>query len=328
MRRHGPRHADRRARRAARRPARGRALLPDLCGRGRRHRPRGAARVRHARARRRRDDDRGAPATASGASRCSSDDDRVERLREKPRLDYWINGGFFCFEPGFLDVHGARQRARAGAARAAGRRRASSRAYRHDGFWDCMDTYKDAVDAQRPLGRRRGALADLGAPRRERLGACTRWSPAGAASSAPGLPRRCSSAATRWSSLDRGARERPALRRWSCWGSTDDVSRRRRRPARRRAASRGCSPSTGSDSVFHLAAQTIVGTAHASPVPTFETNVRGTWTLLEACRDDGVERVVVASSDKAYGAHDELPYREDFALQPTAPYEASRRPPT
>jgi CDP-glucose 4,6-dehydratase len=80
----------------------------------------------------------------------------------------------------------------------------------------------------------------------------------------------------------------------------------------------------GIDSVFHLAAQTIVGTAASSPAPTFDTNVRGTWMLLEACRDNDVERTVVASSDKAYGAHDELPYREDFALQPTAPYEASK----
>ena len=76
--------------------------------------------------------------------------------------------------------------------------------------------------------------------------------------------------------------------------------------------------------VFHLAAQTIVGTAASSPAPTFDTNVRGTWMLLEACRSGDVERVVVASSDKAYGAHEELPYREDFALQPTAPYEASK----
>jgi CDP-glucose 4,6-dehydratase len=80
----------------------------------------------------------------------------------------------------------------------------------------------------------------------------------------------------------------------------------------------------GIDSVFHLAAQTIVGTAASSPAPTFDTNVRGTWLLLEACRANDVERIVVASSDKAYGAHDELPYREDFALQPTAPYEASK----
>jgi CDP-glucose 4,6-dehydratase len=56
----------------------------------------------------------------------------------------------------------------------------------------------------------------------------------------------------------------------------------------------------------------------------FETNVRGTWTLLDACLAEGVGRVVVASSDKAYGAHEELPYRESFALQATAPYEASK----
>src|SRR4051812_11439557 len=78
------------------------------------------------------------------------------------------------------------------------------------------------------------------------------------------------------------------------------------------------------DTVFHLAAQVLVHTAAASPEPTFDSNVRGTWLVLEACRTRGVERVVVASSDKAYGAHEELPYREDFALQPTAPYEASK----
>ena len=76
--------------------------------------------------------------------------------------------------------------------------------------------------------------------------------------------------------------------------------------------------------VFHLAAQTIVGTAHRSPLSTFETNIRGTWVLLEACRQLGVERVVVAASDKAYGIHEQLPYTEDFALQPRFPYEVSK----
>ncbi len=81
--------------------------------------------------------------------------------------------------------------------------------------------------------------------------------------------------------------------------------------------------------VFHLAAQTIVGTANRSPLSTFDTNVRGTYVLLEACRAVGVvgspvERIVVASSDKAYGDHDELPYREDFALQPRYPYDTSK----
>jgi len=80
----------------------------------------------------------------------------------------------------------------------------------------------------------------------------------------------------------------------------------------------------GVDTVFHLAAEVIVATVQASPVQGFESNIRGTWTLLEACRAHGVQRLVVASSDKAYGAHKELPYREDFALQPTAPYEVSK----
>jgi CDP-glucose 4,6-dehydratase len=78
------------------------------------------------------------------------------------------------------------------------------------------------------------------------------------------------------------------------------------------------------DTVFHLAAQTIVGTANRSPLSTFESNIRGTWTLLEACRLHGVERVVVAASDKAYGASATLPYREDMPLDPRYPYDVSK----
>lgn len=78
------------------------------------------------------------------------------------------------------------------------------------------------------------------------------------------------------------------------------------------------------ETVFHLAAQTIVGVANRSPVSTFETNIRGTWTVLEACRRTNVGRVVVAASDKAYGAHDELPYHEELALQPRYPYDVSK----
>jgi CDP-glucose 4,6-dehydratase len=78
--------------------------------------------------------------------------------------------------------------------------------------------------------------------------------------------------------------------------------------------------------VFHLAAQAIVGLANRAPLGTWESNVRGTYTLLEACRASGgqVERIVVASSDKAYGDHRELPYREDFALRARHPYEVSK----
>jgi CDP-glucose 4,6-dehydratase len=80
----------------------------------------------------------------------------------------------------------------------------------------------------------------------------------------------------------------------------------------------------GCDSVFHLAAQTIVGVARRSPLETFETNVRGAWNVFEACREHEVERTVFASSDKAYGASPELPYHEDFPLRAANPYDASK----
>lgn len=80
------------------------------------------------------------------------------------------------------------------------------------------------------------------------------------------------------------------------------------------------------DTVFHLGAQTIVGTAHRDPVATFEANIRGTYLLLDACRRSGgrVGRVVVASSDKAYGTSDVLPYQESTPLHGVQPYEVSK----
>ena len=80
------------------------------------------------------------------------------------------------------------------------------------------------------------------------------------------------------------------------------------------------------DTVFHLAAQPIVGIANRSPLPTFEANIRGTYNLLEACRihSDQVTRVVIASSDKAYGTQETLPYTETLPLQGRQPYEVSK----
>lgn len=80
------------------------------------------------------------------------------------------------------------------------------------------------------------------------------------------------------------------------------------------------------DTVFHLGAQTIVGTAQRFPLPTFEANIRGTYNLLEACRlhRDLVQRVVIASSDKAYGEQPNLPYSEDIPLRGRHPYEVSK----
>jgi len=80
----------------------------------------------------------------------------------------------------------------------------------------------------------------------------------------------------------------------------------------------------GCDSVFHLAAQTIVGIARSSPVETFEVNVLGAWNVFEACRAHRVKRIIFASSDKAYGESPELPYREDFPLRGAFPYDASK----
>ena len=79
------------------------------------------------------------------------------------------------------------------------------------------------------------------------------------------------------------------------------------------------------DTVIHLAAQTIVGIANRNPVSTFESNIQGTWNVLEACRRSPVVRsVVIASSDKAYGHQDQLPYGEDTPLEGRHPYDVSK----
>lgn len=79
------------------------------------------------------------------------------------------------------------------------------------------------------------------------------------------------------------------------------------------------------DTVIHLAAQTIVGIANRNPSSTFESNIGGTWALLEACqRSPTVKQIVVASSDKAYGDQDNLPYDEETPLQGRHPYDVSK----
>jgi CDP-glucose 4,6-dehydratase len=79
------------------------------------------------------------------------------------------------------------------------------------------------------------------------------------------------------------------------------------------------------DTVFHLAAQTLVTIANNNPLATFETNIRGTWNILEVCRrNPAVQRIIVASSDKAYGTHEVLPYKEKAALKGGHPYDVSK----
>ena len=79
------------------------------------------------------------------------------------------------------------------------------------------------------------------------------------------------------------------------------------------------------DTCFHLAAQAIVDVANKNPLSTFKSNIMGGWNVLEACRRcDNVKRIVIASSDKAYGSQKKLPYREDFRLQGLHPYDVSK----
>jgi CDP-glucose 4,6-dehydratase len=79
------------------------------------------------------------------------------------------------------------------------------------------------------------------------------------------------------------------------------------------------------NTVFHIAAQTIVSTANRNPISTFNTNIRGTWALLEACRrSPTVRSIVIASSDKAYGDQEKLPYDEDTPMQGRYPYDVSK----
>lgn len=76
---------------------------------------------------------------------------------------------------------------------------------------------------------------------------------------------------------------------------------------------------------FHLAAQALVQKANSKPLSTFESNIQGTWTLLEACRNaKAIDRVIVASSDKAYGVQDKLPYTEESPLHAVYPYDVSK----
>jgi len=79
------------------------------------------------------------------------------------------------------------------------------------------------------------------------------------------------------------------------------------------------------DVIFHLAAEAIVSASHENPLKTFESNIKGTWTVLETARQYGkIETLIVASSDKAYGSHKKLPYREEMPLIANHPYDVSK----
>ncbi len=240
-------------------------------------------------------------------------DGLISGFDEKPRSEHWINGGFFCMRPAVFEqlaVDSVLEREPLGQLAAAG----ALRGFRHDGFWECMDTYKDAVVLNDLWngGRAPWKLWELNGRTALVTGAhglLGGW-----------LVKALLDAGVLVVTIRRDEPTTSALEMLGLGGRVDTV--------------RGDICEDGLiaralneydvDSVFHLAAQTLVGTANRSPLSTFETNIRGTWLLLEACRLHGAQAVIVASSDKAYGRQEQLPYDERQALAPTFPYDVSK----
>ena len=239
-----------------------------------------------------------------------------------PGWSSWINGGFFCFEPGVFDYLDDRQRARAGAARAARRRRraaaptgtrASGTAWTPTRTRSCSTTSGQTGDppwrAWEPRSRSPEG-AGHGRARLRRLLACegaarrrgARWSPSISVS------RAFSGLALQGIESEVADVERRPSRPWRALARTLESTGRHRLPPRR-ADDRRRPPTP-------------------RRCPTFETNIQGTWTLLEACREAGVERVVVASSDKAYGAQRaaSLPRGRRRCSRPSRTTSPRRRP--
>lgn len=109
-----------------------------------------------------------------------------------------------------------------------------------------------------------------------------------------------------------GAKKDSGLDATLCFGDLSDIPSLERMLAEYRI-----------DTVMHLAAQTEISVAMVDPIGTFESNIRGTWNVLEACRRQKTKRIIIASSDKAYG-RTSPPYREDLSLWPDRPYETSK----
>ena len=251
------------------------------------------------------------------------DGDRVEGFVEKPRSEHWINGGFFCFEPGvlgYLDEESVLEREPLRRLAADGQ----LRAHRHEGFWDCMDTYKDAVvlndlweSGEAPLdgswARERGdGSGEAGAGhRRPRV---RRLAPGAGAAGArrrghrprPSAPPRPSRRPRRLQGIEAEVElVEGDLRDAEAVGATIGRAIRRRLPPRRADARR---PGDG-ESRWRPSRPTC-----AAPGTCFEA--------CRASRGPGGDRL--ASSDKAYGPSAELPYREELPLRPASPYEASK----
>ena len=245
-------------------------------------------------------------------------DGRVRGFREKPRLEHWINGGFFCFEPGALDY--IDDESSSSASRSSGlpptgsSTRSGTRA--SGSAWTRTRTPCSSTTRGHAAAHPGGSGPDAIRLRHGRIRAARHRARRARCSTRRSRSRSCAATCARgrlWCS--RVSRTRVNVvngdvtdlaAAWSApsasttWTASSTSPRRRssaRRSARRWAPGRPISA--------------------------------GTWTMLEACRHHEVARVVVAASDKAYGAHDELPYREDLALRADASRTTSaRRRPT
>ncbi len=241
----------------------------------------------------------------------------VRGFHEKPVADFSVNGGFMVASPDLLGELGAMsvlEREPFETLAQAGRLAAAP----HAGFWACMDTPKDLAVledqwSKGALGAHLAADDRGGGPMSGRRTFVTA-PPACSAARSYGC---CWSAATTWSCscvTSCAATHSRAAVSWpsATWcTATSSTARFLDRAIGEHEI----------DSVFHLAAQTIVGIARRSPVSTYETNVRGTWLLMEACRTHEVQRVVVAASDKGVRrqrrppVHRGSPAQRDIALR-------------
>ena len=239
-------------------------------------------------------------------------------------MEQWVNGGFFFCEPRVLGLP------RAGLGRSSASRSSGwpptgeLRGFRHEGFWDCMDTYKDAVvlndlwaTGSPPWRIWEAAAAPVGRPDERALvtggrGFVGAW-----------LCRALVERGVEVACFDRrGPHERPST--LAMLGLDADGGEREGELVDGAILRSGAAVTARSTPSSTSPPRRSSAPSRPIPAAASRPTCAAPGPLLEACRARGVERVVVASSDKAYGAHEELPYREDFALRPTAPYEASK----
>ena len=324
----GLRHDDRRPRQAAAsRWLERRHVHADL----RRRRLRRRRRARCSRSTARTASSRRSPPSARrrASAACVFDGDRVAEFTEKPQIgEGWINGGFFVFEPEVFDyLDGDETRPRSASRSSGWPPSGQLVAYRHDGFWQCMDTLRESSCLDELWAGGAGALEGLGMTHRA-SGATGPTFVTGATGLVGGwLVRRLLERGRRrrLPGPRLGAAERAGPRAACSTGSTScAATSATRRCSSARSASTRSTPSSTSRRRRSSASPTATRSRPSRPTS------RGTWALLEACRrSPPVKQIVVASSDKAYGDHDALPYDEDDAARRAAiPTTSASRAPT